>query len=170
MSARDRPSSCCTGGRTTSTRSRTSCRSSSRRTIAWSCRSCAASAPPDSGRLPRHVTASRRRSPLTCRADGRIAHRARGRRRLRLGRTRRELRRRATFDDTTFERTAAAFANPDHVDIVIHNYRWRLGLADGERAYDALEERLERRPVIGVPSITIGSDFDGAAIIDIARS
>jgi pimeloyl-ACP methyl ester carboxylesterase len=67
------------------------------------------------------------------------------------------------FDDATFNRTAASFDNPDHVDIVIHNYRWRLSLADGEREYDQLEARLFERPVITVPTITIGSDFDGAA-------
>jgi pimeloyl-ACP methyl ester carboxylesterase len=67
------------------------------------------------------------------------------------------------FDDATYDRTAASFDNPDHVDIVIHNYRWRLELADGERRYDELEARLFERPVIGVPAITIGSDFDGAA-------
>jgi pimeloyl-ACP methyl ester carboxylesterase len=67
------------------------------------------------------------------------------------------------FDDATFDRSAAAFENPDHVDIVIHNYRWRLSLADGERQYDSLEERLAQRPVISVPAITIASDFDGAA-------
>jgi pimeloyl-ACP methyl ester carboxylesterase len=67
------------------------------------------------------------------------------------------------FDDATFERTAAAFDNPDHVDIVIHNYRWRLRLADGEPGYDHYEERLSERPLIEVPAITIGSDFDGAA-------
>lgn len=67
------------------------------------------------------------------------------------------------FDDATFERTAAAFDNPDHVDIVIHNYRWRLSLADGESKYDALEKRLASRPAITVPTITIASDFDGAA-------
>ena len=67
------------------------------------------------------------------------------------------------FDDATFDRTAASFDNPDHVDIVIHNYRWRLSLADGEREYDELEARLFERPVITVPAITIGSDFDGAA-------
>jgi pimeloyl-ACP methyl ester carboxylesterase len=66
------------------------------------------------------------------------------------------------FDDATFERTAASFDNPDHVDIVIHNYRWRLKLADGEGQYDELEGRLFERPVIAVPAITIGSDFDGA--------
>src|SRR5215213_3088447 len=66
------------------------------------------------------------------------------------------------FDDATFDRTAASFDNPDHVDIVIHNYRWRLKLADGERQYDDLEARLFERPVITVPAITIGSDFDGA--------
>jgi pimeloyl-ACP methyl ester carboxylesterase len=67
------------------------------------------------------------------------------------------------FDDATFERTAAAFDNPDHVAIVIHNYRWRQSLADGERAYDALEARLQASPAISTPSLTIGSDFDAAA-------
>jgi pimeloyl-ACP methyl ester carboxylesterase len=67
------------------------------------------------------------------------------------------------FDDATFERTAASFDNPDHVDIVIHNYRWRLRLAEGEPQYDDLERKLSERPVIGVPSITIASDFDGPA-------
>jgi pimeloyl-ACP methyl ester carboxylesterase len=67
------------------------------------------------------------------------------------------------FDDATYDRTAAAFANPDHVAIVIHNYRWRLGLAPGQPQYDALERQLFAMPVIGVPTITISSDFDGAA-------
>jgi pimeloyl-ACP methyl ester carboxylesterase len=67
------------------------------------------------------------------------------------------------FSDATFDRTAAAFANPDHVAIVIHNYRWRLGLAKGEAKYDSLEEKLFAGPVISVPTITIASDFDGAA-------
>jgi pimeloyl-ACP methyl ester carboxylesterase len=67
------------------------------------------------------------------------------------------------FDDATFDRTAAAFDNPDHVDIVIHNYRWRLSLAAGEPKYDDLERRLNDSPLITVPTITIGSDFDGAA-------
>jgi pimeloyl-ACP methyl ester carboxylesterase len=66
------------------------------------------------------------------------------------------------FDDATYDRTAASFDNPDHVDIVIHNYRWRLSLADGERHYDELEARLFEGPVITVPTITIGSDFDGS--------
>jgi pimeloyl-ACP methyl ester carboxylesterase len=66
------------------------------------------------------------------------------------------------FDEATYDRTAAAFDNPDHVDIVIHNYRWRLSLADGERRYDELEARLSAGPAITVPAITIGSDFDGA--------
>jgi pimeloyl-ACP methyl ester carboxylesterase len=66
------------------------------------------------------------------------------------------------FDDATFDRTAASFDNPDHVDVVIHNYRWRLRLAEGERQYEELEARLFGRPVIAVPAITIGSDFDGA--------
>lgn len=67
------------------------------------------------------------------------------------------------FDDETYDRTAAAFTNPDHVDIVIHNYRWRLGLADGEPKYDDLERRIQARPQISVPTVTISSDFDGAA-------
>lgn len=66
-----------------------------------------------------------------------------------------------TFDDATYARSAAAFDNPDHVDVVIHNYRWRLSLAPGEPQYDDLERRLAARPTIGVPTITIGSDFDG---------
>jgi len=67
------------------------------------------------------------------------------------------------FDDATFDRTASSFENPDHVSIVIHNYRWRLSLAKGEPKYDALEEKLAQAPVITVPAITIASDFDGAA-------
>ena len=67
------------------------------------------------------------------------------------------------FDDATFERTATAFNNPDHVSIVIHNYRWRLSLAEGEARYDDLERKLFEAPVIAVPAITIASDFDGAA-------
>jgi pimeloyl-ACP methyl ester carboxylesterase len=67
------------------------------------------------------------------------------------------------FDDATFDRTAVAFDNPDHVAIVIHNYRWRLGLEAGEARYDDLERRLSQRPDISVPAITIASDFDGAA-------
>lgn len=66
------------------------------------------------------------------------------------------------FDDATFERSAAAFDNPDHVAIVIHNYRWRLGLAAGEQQYDAFEERLAQAPVIGVPTITLEGDANGA--------
>jgi len=67
------------------------------------------------------------------------------------------------FDDATFDRTAKSFDNPDHVSIVIHNYRWRLSLAKGEPRYDALEEKLAQAPVIAVPAITIASDFDGAS-------
>src|SRR5215469_10503608 len=59
------------------------------------------------------------------------------------------------FDEATFERSAAAFDNPDHVSIVIHNYRWRLGLAEGEPKYDELEQRLAEGPVISVPTITL---------------
>ena len=65
------------------------------------------------------------------------------------------------FDDATYDRTAAAFANPDHVEIVIHNYRWRLSLAPGETQYDDLDRTLATNPPITVPTITIGSDFDG---------
>ena len=68
-----------------------------------------------------------------------------------------------SFDDATYDRTAASFDNPDHVDIVIHNYRWRLSLAKGEARYDELERKLFAGPVITVPTITIASDFDGAA-------
>jgi len=67
------------------------------------------------------------------------------------------------FDDATFDRTAASFDNPDHVSIVIHNYRWRISLAEGEPQYDDLEQQLDAMPVIAVPTITIASDFDGAA-------
>jgi pimeloyl-ACP methyl ester carboxylesterase len=67
-----------------------------------------------------------------------------------------------TFDDDTFERSAPSFDNPDHVEIVIHNYRWRLGLADGERRFDDLEHRLAASPVIGVPTITLEGDANGA--------
>jgi len=68
------------------------------------------------------------------------------------------------FDDATFDRTAAAFDNPDHVAIVIHNYRWRLSLAPGEPQYDEMEAKLIPGPVVTVPAITIGSDFDGANV------
>jgi pimeloyl-ACP methyl ester carboxylesterase len=67
------------------------------------------------------------------------------------------------FSDATYEQTAAAFDNPDHARIVIHNYRWRLGLADGDSQYDDLEQRLAAGPTIAVPTITVASDFDGAA-------
>ena len=66
------------------------------------------------------------------------------------------------FGDTTFDRSAAAFDNPDHVAIVIHNYRWRLGLAEGEPKYDDLEKRLAEFPVIRVPTITLEGDANGA--------
>ena len=66
------------------------------------------------------------------------------------------------FDDATFDRSAAAFDNPDHVAIVIHNYRWRLGLAPGEPHYDELERRLAALPSIGVPTITLEGDANGA--------
>jgi pimeloyl-ACP methyl ester carboxylesterase len=67
-----------------------------------------------------------------------------------------------TFDDATFERSAVAFDNPDHVGIVIHNYRWRLGLAAGEPRYDELERRLAESPDITVPAITLEGDANGA--------
>jgi len=66
------------------------------------------------------------------------------------------------FDDATFERSAASFDNPDHVAIVIHNYRWRLGLAEGEAEYDQLESRLAEAPEITVPTITLEGDANGA--------
>ena len=66
------------------------------------------------------------------------------------------------FDDATFDRSAASFNNPDHVSIVIHNYRWRLGLTEGEPKYDDLEKRLAEFPVITVPTITLEGDANGA--------
>jgi pimeloyl-ACP methyl ester carboxylesterase len=66
------------------------------------------------------------------------------------------------FDDATFDRTAASFDNPDHVAIVIHNYRWRIGLAKGEPKYDDLDRRLAESPVITVPTITLEGDANGA--------
>jgi pimeloyl-ACP methyl ester carboxylesterase len=66
------------------------------------------------------------------------------------------------FDDATFDRSAASFDNPDHVAIVIHNYRWRLGLAQAETKYDELEKRLAQGPVITVPTITLEGDANGA--------
>ena len=66
------------------------------------------------------------------------------------------------FTDATFDRSAASFDNPDHVAIVIHNYRWRLGLAEGEAKYDDLEKRLAQSPVITVPTITMEGDANGA--------
>ncbi|WP_315783944.1 MULTISPECIES: alpha/beta hydrolase [unclassified Bradyrhizobium] len=67
-----------------------------------------------------------------------------------------------TFDDATFARSAAAFDNPDHVDIVVHNYRWRLGLTQGEAKYDALEAKLATFPDVSVPTITMEGDANGA--------
>ncbi|HXZ04819.1 MAG TPA: alpha/beta hydrolase, partial [Ktedonobacteraceae bacterium] len=67
-----------------------------------------------------------------------------------------------SFDDATFDRSAAAFNNPDHVSIVIHNYRSRLGLAEGESKYDNLEKRLAQGPAITVPTITLEGDANGA--------
>jgi pimeloyl-ACP methyl ester carboxylesterase len=66
------------------------------------------------------------------------------------------------FDDATYERSAKSFDNPDHVAVVIHNYRWRLGLVQGEPQYDALEQRLATAPTIGVPTITMEGDANGA--------
>jgi pimeloyl-ACP methyl ester carboxylesterase len=66
------------------------------------------------------------------------------------------------FDDATFDRTAASFDNPDHVAIAIHNYRWRLGLAEGEATYSDLEARLAEAPVITVATITLEGDANGA--------
>jgi pimeloyl-ACP methyl ester carboxylesterase len=72
------------------------------------------------------------------------------------------------FDDATFERSAAAFDNPDHVDVVVHNYRWRLGLAPGEPRYDDVERRLAEAPAIAVPTITLEGDANGAPHPDAA--
>ncbi|MDQ8018995.1 MAG: alpha/beta hydrolase [Bordetella sp.] len=66
------------------------------------------------------------------------------------------------FDDATFRRSAAAFDNPDHVAIVVHNYRWRIGLAEGESRFDALEARLAAAPAIALPTITLEGDANGA--------
>lgn len=66
------------------------------------------------------------------------------------------------FDEATFARSAAALENPDHVNIVIHNYRWRLGLAEGETKYDELEQRLAKAPNIAVPTMTLEGDANGA--------
>jgi len=66
------------------------------------------------------------------------------------------------FDDATFDRSAAAFENPDHVNIVIHNYRWRLGLAEGDAKFDDIEKKLAQAPVIDVPTITLEGDANGA--------
>jgi pimeloyl-ACP methyl ester carboxylesterase len=66
------------------------------------------------------------------------------------------------FDDATFERSAAAFDNPDHVAISIHNYRWRLDLAQGEARFDSIERQLAQAPTIHVPTITLEGDANGA--------
>ncbi len=72
------------------------------------------------------------------------------------------------FDDATFDRSAAALDNPDHVAIVIHNYRWRLALAPGEPAYATYEAQLARAPVISVPTITLEGDANGAPHLEAA--
>jgi pimeloyl-ACP methyl ester carboxylesterase len=66
------------------------------------------------------------------------------------------------FTDATFDRSAASFNNPDHVSIVVHNYRWRLGLAEGESRYDGFEKQLAEAPAITVPAITLEGDANGA--------
>jgi pimeloyl-ACP methyl ester carboxylesterase len=71
-----------------------------------------------------------------------------------------------SFDDATFDRSAASFENADHVEIVVHNYRWRLGLAQGEPRYEDLERKLAQAPTIGVPSITLEGDANGAPHAD----
>jgi pimeloyl-ACP methyl ester carboxylesterase len=70
------------------------------------------------------------------------------------------------FDDATFDRSAASLDNPDHVAITVHNYRWRLALAEGEAKYDDLEKGLAQAPVIGVPTITMEGDANGAPHLD----
>ena len=67
-----------------------------------------------------------------------------------------------SFDDAAFDRSAASFDNPDHVEIVVHNYRWRMGLAEGETAYAELERQLAEGPAITVPTITLEGDANGA--------
>jgi len=67
-----------------------------------------------------------------------------------------------SFDDATFDRSATSFDNPDHVDVVIHNYRWRLGLAEGESQFDDLERQLSASPAIKVPTVTLEGDANGA--------
>lgn len=67
------------------------------------------------------------------------------------------------FDDATYDRTASAFDNLDHVPVVVHSYRWRLGIEAGESQYDDMESRLSRLPSIAVPTVTIGSDSDRSA-------
>ncbi|MFC4020932.1 alpha/beta fold hydrolase [Micromonospora sp. GCM10011542] len=67
-----------------------------------------------------------------------------------------------TFDDATFERSAVSLDNPDHVDVVIHNYRWRLGLVEGEPLYDEIEAKLAKNPPVTVPTITLEGDANGA--------
>jgi pimeloyl-ACP methyl ester carboxylesterase len=66
------------------------------------------------------------------------------------------------FDEATYQRSAESFGNPDHVAIVVHNYRWRIGLAGGEPRFDALEARLAQAPTIAAPSITMEGDANGA--------
>lgn len=68
------------------------------------------------------------------------------------------------FDQATFDRSAASFNNPDHVDIVIHNYRWRLGLVEGESKYDDFEKQLAEAPIITIPTITLEGDANGAPL------
>jgi pimeloyl-ACP methyl ester carboxylesterase len=72
------------------------------------------------------------------------------------------------FDDESFDRSAAALDNPDHVDIVIHNYRWRIGAADGEPRYEEIEQRLAAGPSINIPTITIEGEANGAPHPDAA--
>jgi pimeloyl-ACP methyl ester carboxylesterase len=72
------------------------------------------------------------------------------------------------FDDATFDRSAASFDNPDHVAIVIHNYRWRLALAEGERKYNDLEKKLAAGPVTSVSTITLEGDANGAPHPDLS--
>jgi len=66
------------------------------------------------------------------------------------------------FDDALFDRSAASFDNPDHLDIVIHNYRWKIGIADGDAKYQELEKRLAAGPSVAVPTITLEGDANGA--------
>lgn len=72
------------------------------------------------------------------------------------------------FDEATYERSAAAFDNPDFVEVVIHSYRHRYGLAAGDPALETTEQRLSRLPPINVPTIALHGGDNG--VIPVATS